>query len=532
MTYSQAWLESRTAIRCILVEVYTRKNGIETPFYMSNIGYLTEDSLTSFLPIVSTAMSVTETLSLDGSLSMSFGDIEINNLNGEYDSWLDSSTYIWVNRGIKVYIGDPSWVCTNLATVRTTFKLVFDGVIADIDSRDRETINIRVRDKLEKLNTPITEVTVGAGVGVWPGGQNNQDTIRPIVFGEVFNMTPLLIDPSTQEYLINNGNTELLIELRDNGVPIYTHNGTTAILPMPGSGTINLSTGKVRLGRALAGSLTASVQGVTGIINFDTGAYTSTTYKNTIANLIAIIVTQYGKTDISTRLTSADIDLVNFKAFDTINTQAVGLLINDKVNMLEACQELAGSIGAQIFMTKEGKLQILRLGSLITTGLSISTITDNDILHHSLSISAKTEVVAATKIGYCKNWTTQNGLQTGIPDVHKEYFTRETIPITSIDSTTQTLYKLNSEPEEKSTLLLDSTDATNEASRLNSINILPATVYTFTGTSKLLSLILGQQVTLIHTRFNLYNSGSGRIGQVISLSPNWSSGTIEVEVLI
>lgn len=528
MAYSQAWLEDPSAVRCVLAEVSVRIDGVESTLYLSNIGYLTTDALTCYTPSITTAMSITESLSIDGTLSMSFGDIEVNNSHGEYDVWLDSTRYIWVNRNIKVYIGDPNWVCANLAAVRSTFELVFDGVIADIDSKARDSINIKVRDKLEKLNTPITESVLGT-YGTWSGGQTNQDTIKPLVFGEVFNMSPLLIDPSTQEYLINNGNTELLIELRDNGVPIYTHNGTTDTLPMPGTGSITLSNGTVKLGRALVGGLTASVQGVKGAIDLVSGSYSSSAYKNTVANLISIIVTQYGKADVSTRLTSSDIDLVNFKSFDDNNAQAIGILISDKANLLEVCQEIAGSVGAQIFINRKGKLQILRLGDSITTGLSVSTITDSDILHHSLAITNKTLVTAATKIGYCKNWTVQSGLQTGIPEVHKEYFSKETLPALSTDTTIRDLYKLNVVPEEKQSLLISSTDANNEALRLNTYTKVPRIVYKFTGTSRLFSLVLGQQVTLTHNRFNL---SSGKTGQVISLSPQWSSGVIDVEVLV
>ena len=528
MAYSQTWLEDPAAVRCVLAEVSVSIDGVESVLYLSNIGYLTTDSLTCYIPSISTAMSITESMSVDGALNMSFGDIEISNPNGDYDTWLDSSRYIWVNRGIKVYIGDPNWVCANLAAVRSTFELVFDGVVADIDSKARESINIKVRDKLERLNTPITESVLGT-YGTWSGGQTNQDTIKPLVFGEVFNISPLLIDPATQEYLINNGNTELLIELRDNGVPIYTNNGTTATLPMPGAGSITLSNGTVKLGRALIGSLTASVQGIKGAIDLTSGTYSSSTYKNTVANLISIIVTQYGKADTSTRLTSADIDLVNFKSFDDSNTQAVGILISDKANLLEVCQELASSVGAQLFINRKGKLQILRLGDSITTGLSISTITDSDILHHSLAITNKTVVTAATKIGYCKNWTVQTGLQTGIPEVHKTYFSKATVPAASIDTVIRNLYKLNVIPEEKVGLLLSASDANAEATRLNAYTKVPRITYRFTGTSRLFSLVLGQQVTLTHNRFNLNN---GKIGQVISLSPNWSSGKIDVEVLV
>ena len=81
-------------------------------------------------------------------------------------------------------------------------------------------------------------------------------------------------------------------------------------------------------------------------------------------------------------------------------------------------------------------------------------------------------------------------------------------------------------------MLLVGSEASNEAARLVSLYSTPRTIYRFTGTSKLFRLQLGQSVTLLHNRFNLYNGGAGSLGQVVSLSTNWLDNTISVEVLI
>ncbi|MFI3221379.1 MAG: hypothetical protein QX189_20020 [Methylococcales bacterium] len=537
MAYSQSWLEDPDAIRGILVEVYTAawsgSAWVEVPVYVSNIGYITTDALTVFNPVITGGAQFSETLSLDGSTSMSFGDIQIDNTSGGYDEVLDSTKYVWVNRPIKVYLGDPRWICANLAAIRTTFELVFDGVVADVDSKSRETLNIRVRDKLERLNTPLTEDTLGT-YGSWGSGQTNQESIKPLIFGEVFNIEPLYVDPANLEYMFNNGNSELVIELRDNGVPIYTHNGTSVTLN--DGNTIYTSTGKIRLGRALAGTLTMSAQGVKNSIDLSsynstysaycgTGALVSGTYSNNIANLIALIVTQYGKS--TTRLSAPDLDLVNLAAFASSNTQSVGTSITDRSNTLTVCQELATSIGAQLFMTRKGQLQLLRLG-VPTTDASV-TITDRDILHHSLSISNKVEVTAATTLSYCKNWTLQSSLLTMIPEQHKTMFANDTVPKTVEDPTVKTLYKLDALPVVKDTMLIIGSEATTEATRLNNYFKTPRKVYKFTGFPKLMSLKLGQPVVLQHNRFGL---SSGVSGQVISLAPNWLTSTIEIEVIV
>jgi hypothetical protein len=533
MNYTQAWLEDPSSIRGILVEatVLNVTTSTEEVIYLSNIGYTSSDATVTYLPYLTGNIQTTESLSIDNTLSMSFGDIQINNLNGELDSWLDSTKYIWVNRPITVYLGDPRWKLLNLAAIRDTatdgFEKVFDGIIGDIDSSSREYLNLKVRDKLERLNVPATDITLGT-YGTWVNGQTNQDSIIPLIFGEVFNISPMLIDPSQLEYYINNGATELIIEIRDNGAPIYTDSTVyTGTETRPNTVTIDLTTGKFKLQKTPIGTITASVQGIKKSINLDTGALVTGTYVNNIANLVALLVTQYGPT--GTRLTTSDVDWTNFKAFSTnaLNLQPTGTAITDRSNILVVCQNILASTNAQLFMSRKGLLQILQLG--VYTSDTPVTITDNNILNHSLQISNRTDVIAATKVGYCKNYTPQTALALSLPAAHTTMFNEDWSTSTITDTTVQTRYKLDISPVQKDTNLLKASDATALATRLNDYFKVPKTVYSFVGTSALLSLKLGQQVTLVHNRFGLE---SGKTGQVISLSPNWQAGTINVEVII
>lgn len=529
MSFSQSWLEDQSALRHLFVEVVVRDvvGATEITKYLSTTAYATTDASLVFDPILKSDMKITESISLDGGISMSVGDIPIHNINGDYDSWLDATQYIWNNRSIKVYYGDPYWDSTNLTDFKTKFLLIFDGIVSDIDSRDRDTLNLKIRDKLEKLNIPVTENKLGT-YGTWAGGQQNQDSIKPLIFGEVHNIQPLLTDPSLLEYMFNDGPSESLIEIRDNGVPIYTAPGITGGLTT--GATVTLSTGKFTLNQSLAGDITVSVQGVKNSINLSNGSQTNT-YNNNIASIIALITTQYGR--VSSRLTVDELDLDNLNSFGTANTQAVGVAITDRENVLSICQALAESVGAQLVFSRAGKLQLIRLGDY-TGSPVVTTVTDSDIVFNSggLSISRRSDIRAATKIGYCKNWTVQQNLLTGIPEQHKDMFRTEWYKVSSSDNTIKTNYKLFDDAQQEDTYLIAASDASAEATRRNNYFKQVRTVYKFKGTARLLSLILGQQLTLIHNRFNLYNGGSGRTVQVVGLSPDWLKGQIDVEVAI
>lgn len=499
---------------------------IEDPIYLSNIGYVTADSSISYLPVISGGVQFTESLPIDGQPTISFGDIAINNSAGELDVWLDYTKYIWANRAIQIYLGDPSWICQNLTEVHTQFEKIFDGVIADVDSIDRNTLNIKIRDKLDRLNVALTDVKLGTN-GTWGTGQTNQDTIRPIIFGEVFNFSPLLIDPAPQyagsaKYMFCKDHSELLIEVRDNGKPLYTHNGTTEILSS--GGTVDLPTGIFTTTVPAAGTITMSAQGVKKSINLTTGALVTGTYVNNIANLIALITTQYGKN----KLTASELDLVNLQAFSNANTQSVGILVQDSSSVLSVCQQLANSIGAQIFMNRKGKLQLLRIGS--PTADTTVNITEDNILNQSLTISNRTTVIASKTINYGKNWTIQENLLTNIYPEDKANFATDYHTKTTVNTTVRDNYKLSEDSIDRiDTLLLIDTEANAESSRLNALYSVPRTIYKFTGTPGLLSLKLGQAVTLTHPRFNLTTATAG---QVLTLSPNWLTSTIDVEVLV
>ena len=219
-------------------------------------------------------------------------------------------------------------------------------------------------------------------------------------------------------------------------------------------------------------------------------------------------------------------------AFSTVCQQKIGIAIFDRQNVLQVCQSIVESVGAQLFVTRIGKLQILRYGVGYNTTRTITEISESDIIYNSLSISSKLPVVASVKIGYAKNWSVQPNLVTAIPQYHKDSFATEWLTVTTSDTNVATNYKLDTDPVQKDTLLIDTHEATVEADRLLSLYSTQKTVYRFTGGPRLLNLLLGQDVKIIHNRFNLYNNGAGITGQVVGLTPNWTKSSIDVEVLI
>lgn len=483
-----AWLADSAARRCTLFEISVAVAGVETTRYLSNAGYVTGaadvPAHTSYSPVVSSGLTLTESISLMNEAGMTAGDIAVWNIDGIRDSWLDD---VWVNRRARAWVGDARWP-------RADFRLIFDGIVADIGASDRNTLRLKLRDKIQRLNTPLSDVKLG-------GATPNADSLLPLLFGEAHNVTPLLIDPVLLRYQAHAGRVKAIFEVRDNGKPV--------------AATIENSTGTFTLLAAPAGAITCSVQG-----DAPGGVYT-----NNIGALIRRIVTGYGK--ISDRFTDADLDLVNFAAFDVAHPQPVGIYLADSINVLIACQQLASSVGAQLVPTRAGLLQLQQI-TFPPAGDAVE-IHPAQMLDRSLSIAARSDVVAAVKVGYCKNWTVQDSLLTSIPAQHKDMFATEWWTTTAIDAAVQAAYRLNTEPVMQETCLLTKVDADAEAVRRLARDSVVRTTYRFDGTPKNMGLRIGQTVTLFNRRFGL---STGKLGVVTSLAPNWDNCHVGVEVTV
>lgn len=497
----QDWLESDSAIRCTLIEVQVNISGVETTLYFSNRNYITLPTDTpaniAYIPIVNTSLTYSESISLSGSPSLSYGDISLNNTNGEYDYLSD---YVWAGRQISIFVGNP-------LDIRDNFTKIYSGIVEDIAFQDRSTINLSIRDMTQKLNTPMHSATVG-GTGA------NKEALLPLLFGEVFNITPISINTVLLKYMIHNGPIERIIEVRDNGVPLVEGIGYMS----------DNSLGTFWLLHPPVGIITCSAQGYQKTIN----AYGNLTdgYAYTVGKIIQLIITQYGEN----KILPAGIDLNSFLDFEALHPMAVGLYINNNTNVISACQDLADSVGAQFTSTRTGLVTLLKI-NIPTTTAGSKSITDNSIIQNELAISAKSIVRSAVKLGYCKNYTIQTTLLTGIPEANKLLFTEQYLLLNVVDEGIKTLYKQSAEPEIKNTLMITNSagHVTTEATRLLNLWKVPRFTFRISCTADFLPTKLGEMVKLTHNRFGLQSTKSG---QVISLETNWDTGRVTMEVLV
>jgi hypothetical protein len=487
------WLKSQAAYRVVLIEAAVQIGGVESVVYMATKPFTTgaadTPANTSYLPIATVGTLFTEMLSLEGDGALSAGRLEVDNHGGARDEWL-GSTVVLTNRTLKARLGDIRWAQSDFPVN----SRIFDGITADVSPQGRDKIGLKLRDKLQRLNTPISEAKLG-------GTGENQDALLPITLGQVFNVTPLLIEPTTLKYRVHTGPIDSVIEVRDNGAPVAF--------------TADLAAGTITLDNAPAGAVTASVRGDK-----------APTYGETAAQLVKRLVTGFGK--VSDRFTDDDIDLANFAAFDAAHPQGMGLYATDRLNVLTACQMLVGSLGAQLVMSRIGKLRIIKL-ALPGAGTPFA-IRPEHMVDGTLQPIGRTAAVGAVKLGFCKNWTVQEaGTLAGLPDRHKDLFSKEGLTATKTDAATISKFKLNAEPVQQDTLLLTRAEAEAEAQRRLDLWKVSRTTYEFVGLPELLQLELGQAITVYSPRFGM---SAGVAGIVISLAPDWNTGRVKVGFLV
>lgn len=581
----KSWLKTPEHIRRILVDIsdITTINGTSIgTVYFSNGGYTTASTdlpaNISYIPKITGGVSFSESFSPTGDLSISYGDIELDNTDGSLDYLID---YIFTNKSISIYLGDPSWP-------KSEYKKLFIGTVVDVLARSRSTINIVIADKLQKLNTSLSETTI-----IQPT-KGNQEDLLPVCYGECFNITPLTYQTTTGTthllqtisagvsvpnvltfsashnlligdtlvwptsfngieanilyyvvtipsnnsltikkgyystaalsnltngsalnkqalansgdtyYIVHKGPIENIIEVRDNGAGPIDY-------------IADLNTGRFKLKRKAFGQITCSVQ----------GDKPSSTYSNTIGSVITSILTN--PVGNSLRLELADIDTAQLNSY----TQPVGYYTNSNQNLLEVCNQIASSVRAKLYVTvgpqtDETTVGLIRLVKLDISNVAEHIITTSDIEQFSISIGTKTEVRAATKLGYCKNWTVQqSGLATGLPPIAANILSNEWQHVYVDDPAIKTRYNLTDEPKQEDTLLVTIAAATTEATARNNFWKTPKYVYTMVCYPHMFNIELGDCVSINNPRFNLTN----KLGTVISVNRDWIGGRIEIGVL-
>jgi hypothetical protein len=479
-----AWLRADNQQRALLVEAEAYSGGSVVTRYMSTHGFVSTPSdspaNTAYDEIVLEVPQIRSQMAeaLRGRSLVSYGDIDVDNSSGVRDSWL---TDAWDGRPIRLYVGDPSWP-------KSDFRLVFSGAVEDIRARDSATLTLRIRDRQRLLDVPACTTLIG-------GTDSTKDARRPICYGEVKNVRPVLIDSALRRYAVHDGQIQAVDAVYVDGASIATW-------------TADLTAGTITLTAALTGALTADVR----------GSKTGGTYVTTAADILQRLVTE------RTTLTASDIDSASISALNTAIGATVGLYVDrDSTTVLQALDTLLTGIGGYYVIGRDGKLAVGQFAA--PSGAAVLTLDADDVEENSVELVRRILPSKSVRLGYARFWDTSSNGASGLTEAQRERLQQPYLVAKATNTITGHLLAVDEDLQP--TCLVSGTAAATEASRQATLYGQLRYVYRLVGFTAAQQVKLGDVLALSLGRFGL---SSSTLVRVVGLRESLTGGRIELEV--
>jgi hypothetical protein len=451
-----------------------------------------------------------------GQPSVSYGYVEIANLDGRFDAWLD---YGFDGRAFRLKAlrskGAP------VAGAET----IFVGTLAGIDGSDAmRALRLRVRDRLAELNRPLLTAryagtTISGSLSTAEGDADLKDKVKPRVFGRVLNAPAVAANRFRLLYQWSAGPVAALA-VYDGGLaltPTVDYPTLSSLL----AGTLTggqyatcLAQGIARLGGAPEFTVTADV--TEGVALADRSA----------ARVVGRILDAMGV---------ADRDEASFAALHAAAPAEVGVHVTEEDKGLDVVARVLDSVGAALVPSTTGAMRLVRLQ--VPSGAPVKTIRARDIVGGSeaiaLAVGAKGEGegVPAYRVilTHGRVWQTLSGTELAGAVAAERRAYLETAEREAKAESAAVLAVHPLAPEIKiETLLLDAADAAAEATRRLAI-------YGARRDRASIPLVfdegsavdLGDVVAIDHPRFGW---AGGKLLQVLGRTDDWQRRMITLDV--
>lgn len=305
------------------------------------------------------------------------------------DQWL---AYLiqqsWDTRNIEVKIGLTD---QDIGQYRVIMRAKTERAEANLD-----TLTVVLRDHSILFDRSMQENTyTGTGLG-YNGSPDVTGVLKPLCFGFVRHITPVLIDEQLNIYQVHDGPISEIISVHSGGA-LHTRLGglvpgqtdllswepTTAELNAAGYRE-HLASGTFRMAIAPIAPVTVTLWGDVGI-SLTTGR-----------------ASEVCRTIISRRVPEATINQNTFDEFQTEQVGAVGIYITDKINVREALNRVIAPLGGIIHVDALGVVSARRLHAREPVAVLGR---HNTLQGLSVSYRRPPRPGKIYRIGYAKNWT-------------------------------------------------------------------------------------------------------------------------------
>lgn len=422
-----------------------------------------------------------------------FGVLALNNADGGLD---DMARLSYDGRRVRVYLGGVDFRLSD-------YGLIFDGTAEQIEFDD-ELVRVQLRDLQSKLDIDVVRGSYG-GAGGLDGRSGLEGQVKPLTFGRVFRIEPVLVDPSQLIYQVHDGPISDVAMVHDNGVEL-TKVGSA---PVAGQFTVDTAAGTFQLGAGAAGTVTADVHG-----EADGGVLIET-----VAGLVRRIVGT--RTEI---LDPDDIDTDAFDAFDAICPVPVGVFVPDETSTLDLLDRVVESVGAHFGFNRSGKLTIGRIAAPVAP--EVSSYCDREILE--LERVAVARPAWRRKIGYARYWTTldADAVAGSVGEETRADWAEEYRYAVQEDASIQARHLLSEEVVDETGIAFKA-DAEAEATRRLTVFGADRDAFRVTLKTQPFALELGQTVRIAYPRYGL---DSGRLLIVVGMTEDASINQVTLDL--
>jgi hypothetical protein len=444
--------------------------------------------------------------STSGQSTSGAGDFVLQNADGSLDYLVDYG------------FDQRSFVVKKVAkgAAYSTATTVYTGTISFAEFT-KDSIIFRVRDSLYKLTNPAQTATFlgnNASLSDTEGEADLQGKIKPFVFGKVFNVAPVLVNPDSLIFAVNFNadGTHKAIQsfagVYDGGSPISKDIsiGTAGDFPTiaalaaasigPAEYATCVAAGVFRLHTAQTFTVTCDV--VEG----------ATAADRTVSSVTQRLLADYAS------IPSGEFATGQLSSCAATFPAEIGIYVDDNRAVLACVNEVVVSGGFSITAGVDGKYRLPRLTSPSST--TVATITPNYILESSFEVLLGRDDSSlpnwSVSLGYQKNYTIQqdSDLSGSAVVAARGLFSKETYrKVITEDPAVKTKY-LSSNNYEIDTLIVSKTDAEAERDRIFALRSVKRRLLQVPTTLDTV-LEFGDTVEVVANRFGMNNGWKGVI---------------------
>lgn len=421
-----------------------------------------------------------------GQFATGKGRLVISNSDAEYD-FLPLS-YAIDGRPITIKVGRKE---DSYDDAFTLARLTASGW--DIGT---DVITIDLEDFSYKLEVPM-QPNVYGGTGGVDGGADLAGKRKPLCFGNTLNVTAVTLVPNLLIYQVHDGAVQAIDVVYDRGIALTagsdyaTYAALVAAVVPGGQFATCRALGLFKLSAAADGLVTADVRGDT-----------LDGYVDRSGDLVRWALTH--RTDL---IDPDDLDTASFDAVNTAQPAAIAYFIgpDDDLTVAAFIQNIMGGIGGwgghKLDGTFEVRIFQAPTGSALAR-VSRADMVDGDIQRGPLP-DAYNPPSWRWRAMYARNWTVQPDLSGAVSASHKAFAAEAYRLAEATSETIRQDHPFAKDREPINSYFSLKADADAEVARQIDLFKTTRAIYRFPVPRKGLRWDMGDEITLIHPRFDL-----------------------------